>query len=320
MRRFIVVERIRRCVSRCATRPVIPDSAPVALAPHILRLRRGQRASPSSRKAFGSSRIRSGATICCTSFGNPVIRRLLPGRRRISSSSANSRSRPCRLPRPARALPPLPWQSRIGRLPCLSRRRGSPRRFGLRGGDSRRSTAGAAPCFPRRPHPNPVRPHQSAHSRRWLRPAARGDAGKCGSAPVATVVLFIAAARSQGLAARFVSGYQAEADTPDGRRHLHAWPEVFLPGIGWRGYDPTQGVPVTDGHVATRAAPASSRRSDRRRLLSGGRAFASTLSYEVRIETGASNSFAGAAPVRRKSSVAQPSMSRRRHSENPCAR
>jgi transglutaminase-like putative cysteine protease len=68
-------------------------------------------------------------------------------------------------------------------------------------------------------------------------------------------VLFLAAARSLGLPARFCSGYQAAADTPDGRRYLHAWPEVFVPGIGWRGWDPTHGIRVTDGHVALSAAP-----------------------------------------------------------------
>jgi transglutaminase-like putative cysteine protease len=68
-------------------------------------------------------------------------------------------------------------------------------------------------------------------------------------------VLFMAACRSLGIAARFVSGYQAQAETPDGQRHLHAWPEVFLPGLGWRGFDPTHGIAVTDGHIALCAAP-----------------------------------------------------------------
>jgi transglutaminase-like putative cysteine protease len=68
-------------------------------------------------------------------------------------------------------------------------------------------------------------------------------------------VLFMATCRCLGMAARFVSGYQAQADTPDGQRHLHAWPEVFLPGLGWRGFDPTHGIVVTDGHVALCAAP-----------------------------------------------------------------
>ncbi|WP_425051380.1 transglutaminase family protein [Psychromarinibacter sp. S121] len=68
-------------------------------------------------------------------------------------------------------------------------------------------------------------------------------------------VLFMEAARTQGIPARFVSGYQAHAESVDGQRHLHAWPEVFLPGHGWQGYDPTHGLPVTDGHVALSAAP-----------------------------------------------------------------
>jgi len=63
-------------------------------------------------------------------------------------------------------------------------------------------------------------------------------------------LLFMAAARSQNIPARFVSGYQAHAETPDGKRHLHAWPEVFLPGVGWRGYDPTHGCAAASGHVA----------------------------------------------------------------------
>ncbi|MBB4200397.1 hypothetical protein CCR94_16125 [Rhodoblastus sphagnicola] len=68
-------------------------------------------------------------------------------------------------------------------------------------------------------------------------------------------LLFMTAARSVGLPARFVSGYQGQAETPDGRRHLHAWPEVFLPGAGWRGYDPTHGVAVSEGHVALCSGP-----------------------------------------------------------------
>lgn len=67
--------------------------------------------------------------------------------------------------------------------------------------------------------------------------------------------LFLESCRSLGLAARFVSGYQALAQTPDGQRHLHAWAEVFLPGIGWRGWDATHGMRATDGHVALCAAP-----------------------------------------------------------------
>ncbi|NJR37845.1 MAG: transglutaminase family protein [Leptolyngbyaceae cyanobacterium CSU_1_4] len=62
-------------------------------------------------------------------------------------------------------------------------------------------------------------------------------------------VLFIEVCRAIGLAARFVSGYQ-EGDGDSGDRHLHAWAEVYLPGAGWRGYDPTHGLAVAAGHVA----------------------------------------------------------------------
>lgn len=68
-------------------------------------------------------------------------------------------------------------------------------------------------------------------------------------------VLFMALCRSQGLAARFVSGYQDRSALETERRYLHAWPEVYLPGAGWYGYDPTRGLPAADGHVPLAAAP-----------------------------------------------------------------
>ena len=65
-------------------------------------------------------------------------------------------------------------------------------------------------------------------------------------------VLFVECCRAMGLAARFVSGY---AYIPDASREdLHAWAEVYLPGGGWRGYDPTHGIAVADSHVVLAAA------------------------------------------------------------------
>jgi transglutaminase-like putative cysteine protease len=96
--------------------------------------------------------------------------------------------------------------------------------------------------------------------------------------------LFLAACRSLGAPARFVSGYQAKADTPDGRRHLHAWPEAFAPGLGWLAYDPTHGIRATDGHVGLCAAPGQSATMP----VEGGffgAAATSTLEYQVEIET-----------------------------------
>ncbi len=67
------------------------------------------------------------------------------------------------------------------------------------------------------------------------------------------VVLFMEICRAIGLATRFVSGYQ-EGDLEQEKRDLHAWAEVYLPGAGWRGYDPTHGLAVADRHVALAAS------------------------------------------------------------------
>lgn len=65
-------------------------------------------------------------------------------------------------------------------------------------------------------------------------------------------VLFMDAARSQGFAARFVSGYYENDD--ERARDLHAWAEVYVPGGGWRGFDPTCALAAADRHVAVAAS------------------------------------------------------------------
>lgn len=99
-------------------------------------------------------------------------------------------------------------------------------------------------------------------------------------------VLFMDCARAMGISARFVSGYQAAAETPDGQRYLHAWPEVYLPGLGWKGYDPTHGLEVSDGHVPLCAAPSQAETMP----VEGGFSFvgetiSSTLRFGVSIST-----------------------------------
>lgn len=59
--------------------------------------------------------------------------------------------------------------------------------------------------------------------------------------------LFMAACRSLGIAARFVSGYLF--GNPQQEHQLHAWAEVYLPGAGWRGFDPTEGSVVVNRHI-----------------------------------------------------------------------
>jgi transglutaminase-like putative cysteine protease len=64
-----------------------------------------------------------------------------------------------------------------------------------------------------------------------------------------TTLVFMAACRSVGIPARYLSCYQA-GDADQIQRDLHACPEVYLPGAGWRGYDPTLGLAVADAHLA----------------------------------------------------------------------
>ena len=56
--------------------------------------------------------------------------------------------------------------------------------------------------------------------------------------------------RAQGFAARFVSGYLLETGDMLGAEAMHAWVETYLPGAGWIGLDPTNGILTDDGFVA----------------------------------------------------------------------
>jgi transglutaminase-like putative cysteine protease len=66
--------------------------------------------------------------------------------------------------------------------------------------------------------------------------------------------LFMEAARSFGLAARFVSGYLNTPPSATNYGATHAWAEVFLPGVGWKGFDPTLGLVVGADHIAIAVA------------------------------------------------------------------
>lgn len=61
-------------------------------------------------------------------------------------------------------------------------------------------------------------------------------------------LLMVDTCRMLGIAARFANGYYM-GHPPLENPHLHTWVEVFLPGAGWRGYDPAMGIAVADRHI-----------------------------------------------------------------------
>ncbi|MCA9398162.1 MAG: transglutaminase family protein [Sinomicrobium sp.] len=66
-------------------------------------------------------------------------------------------------------------------------------------------------------------------------------------------VFAMAVCREMGFACRYVSGYYV-SENPDEPGELHAWMEVFLPGAGWKGFDPSHGIACDHHHIALSAS------------------------------------------------------------------
>jgi transglutaminase-like putative cysteine protease len=61
--------------------------------------------------------------------------------------------------------------------------------------------------------------------------------------------IFVAAARSLGIPARYVGGHFHRVDGVTSQEAGHAWAEAHVENLGWVGFDPTNGISTTDAHV-----------------------------------------------------------------------
>ncbi|MBD2230410.1 transglutaminase family protein [Phormidium tenue] len=96
-------------------------------------------------------------------------------------------------------------------------------------------------------------------------------------------VLFMEACQAVGIAARFVSGYE-QGDSASRDRDLHAWAEAYVPGGGWRAFDPTHGLAVSDRHIALVASPFPAQTLPISGTTQEGSQVGSSLETEIRVE------------------------------------
>jgi len=94
--------------------------------------------------------------------------------------------------------------------------------------------------------------------------------------------VLIAAARADGLPARYVSGYQFSQGRARDEHASHAWVEIFVGGLGWVSFDPTAGTCATDAYVRLAVGLDYLSASPVRGAIYGG--FGETLTVDVAME------------------------------------
>ena len=94
----------------------------------------------------------------------------------------------------------------------------------------------------------------NACTARRVRPGRRRRRSNSGKAPAAIWPCCGSISAGPSASRRGSSAATTKA-TPAANSHfLHAWGEVYLPGAGWRGFDPTNGLAVSDRHIAVAAS------------------------------------------------------------------
>ena len=96
--------------------------------------------------------------------------------------------------------------------------------------------------------------------------------------------IFIAAARAQGVPARYVAGYLLAGDEAHQQFETHAWAEAYVGDLGWVGFDVANGVSPTDHYVRLCTGLDADDAAPVRGIVTGGGA--GVVSADVRIASG----------------------------------
>jgi transglutaminase-like putative cysteine protease len=96
--------------------------------------------------------------------------------------------------------------------------------------------------------------------------------------------IFISAARARGIPARYVAGYLLASEEANQQLETHAWAEAFVDGLGWVGFDVTNGLSPTDRYVRLCTGLDADDAAPVRGIVTGGGSGA--VSADVRIARG----------------------------------